>query len=96
MRVLGGGSFQPRGRGIYKGLAIGWLSGLDTFLYATNVNSGDVDVFDGNFAPTALTGSFTDPNADVAADGYALRSTSPTSTDNLYVTYAKQNDAKAY
>lgn len=74
---------------IYKGLAIGSNS-LGNFLYAANFYTGTIDVFDKNFAPVTLSGSFSDP--DVPA-GYA-----PFNIQNLggklYVTYAKQNDAK--
>src|ERR1700693_3569306 len=43
---------------VYKGLAL--LN--STFLLAANFNSGKVDVYDRNFQPTSLSGSFTDPN----------------------------------
>ena len=46
---------------IYTGLAMG-SSGGQNFLYAANDAAGTIDVFDANFAPTTLTGSFTDPN----------------------------------
>jgi uncharacterized protein (TIGR03118 family) len=70
----------------YKGLAIG-ASGANTFLYAANFSQGKIDIFDTNFAPTALGGSFTDPNLPA---GYA-----PFNIQNiggeLYVTYALQD-----
>ncbi len=74
---------------VYKGLAIG-NNGSGNFLYASNFNSGAVDVFDKNFAPTSLAGAFVDPSIPA---GYA-----PFNIQNingkLYVTYAKQNGAK--
>ena len=46
---------------VYKGLAL--LTNTEgTFLLAANFNSGKIDVFDRNFNPTHLTGTFTDPN----------------------------------
>jgi DNA-binding beta-propeller fold protein YncE len=46
---------------VYKGLAIASNS-HGTFIYAANFHDGTVDVFDKNFKPTTLSGSFTDPN----------------------------------
>jgi uncharacterized protein (TIGR03118 family) len=67
----------------YKGLAIG-NNGSGNYLYATNFTTGNIDVFDSNFAATSLTGSFTDPTM---AAGYR-----PFNVQNLggqlYVTYA--------
>jgi uncharacterized protein (TIGR03118 family) len=74
---------------VYKGLAIG-NNGLSNFLYAANFNSGNIDVFNTNFAPATLTGNFTDPTLPA---GYA-----PFNVENiggvLYVTYALQDAAK--
>jgi len=68
---------------VYTGLAIG-NNGAGDFLYAANFNSGAINVFDTNFAPTTLAGSFTDPTLP---SGYA-----PFNIQNLggklYVTYA--------
>jgi uncharacterized protein (TIGR03118 family) len=46
---------------IYKGAAVGHNSDGD-FLFAANFKSGKVDVFNSNFQPATLTGSFSDPN----------------------------------
>lgn len=46
---------------VYTGLAIG-NNGTGNFLYAANASGNRIDVFSGTFAPTALAGSFTDPN----------------------------------
>lgn len=74
---------------VYKGLAIG-STASGTFLYASNFNSGKVDVFDTNFNPATLAGTFTDSRIP---SGYA-----PFGIQNLagriYVTYAQQNAAK--
>ena len=74
---------------VYKGLALGSAGG-NNYLYAANFNSGNIDVFNGSFAPTALSGGFVDPSLPA---GYA-----PFNIENiggdLYVTYALQNGAK--
>lgn len=73
---------------VYKGLAIG-TSGGASFLYATNFNASTIDVFDSSFHPATLDGNFSDPgiHAGFAPFGIALLN------GNLYVTYAKRNDA---
>ena len=72
---------------IYKGLAIG-NNGSGDFLYAANFN-GSIDVFDSNFAPATLSGSFADPNLP---SGYAPFNIQKIG-DELYVTYAVSNGA---
>ena len=74
---------------VYKGLAKA-NNGSGNFLYATNFNSGNIDVFNGSFAPTKLSGSFTDSNM---AAGYAPFNIEEIG-GNLFVTYAKQDGAK--
>jgi uncharacterized protein (TIGR03118 family) len=74
---------------VYKGLATG-NNGTGNFLYATNFNSGKVEVYNGSFAPTTLSGSFSDltiPTGFAPFDIQALNG-------DLFVTYAKQNAAK--
>jgi uncharacterized protein (TIGR03118 family) len=71
---------------VYKGLAIGTTT-QGTFLYAANFSHGTVDMFDSQFNQMK---SFTDP--DVPA-GYAPFNVQVLD-DKLYVTYAKQDDAK--
>ncbi len=46
---------------LYTGLALGNNS-TGNFLYAANPGLGTIDVFDKNFAPATLAGSFTDPS----------------------------------
>ncbi len=74
---------------VYKGLAIG-STASGNFLYAANFHDGTIDVFDKNFAPASLAGSFSDPDIP---DGFA-----PFNIQNLdgqlYVTYAKQDAPK--
>ncbi len=70
---------------VYKGLAAG-SSGGSNYLYATDFHNGRIDVFNANFSPATLAGSFAD--ASIPA-GYA-----PFNVQNigglLYVTYAMQ------
>jgi uncharacterized protein (TIGR03118 family) len=80
---------------VYKGLAQGVAQVQSTntsgvFLYATNFRCGTVDVFDGNFQPAKLDGTFADPGIP---DGFAPFGIANIDGD-LFVTYAKQNDAK--
>ena len=74
---------------VYKGLALG-NSGGKNYLCAANFSAGRVDVFDANFVPVALAGTFSDP--DLPA-GFA-----PFNAQNiggkLYVTYALPDAAK--
>jgi uncharacterized protein (TIGR03118 family) len=75
---------------VFKGAALD-QQGSANFLYVTDFRDGVIDVFDKNFAKVALpAGAFSDPTLPA---GYA-----PFNIQNiggkLYVTYAKQNDAK--
>jgi hypothetical protein len=69
----------------FTGLAIG-NNGSGNLLYAADFQNGKIDVFDGSFHQTSLSGSFNDPNLPA---GYA-----PFNVQNidgkLYVTYAVQ------
>jgi uncharacterized protein (TIGR03118 family) len=75
---------------VYKGLAMGTDPDGRHLLYAANFHDGTIDVFDSKFRPTDVGQDFTDPNLP---DGFA-----PFNIANidgkLYVTYAKQDDAK--
>ncbi len=73
---------------VYKGLAIG-NNGSGFFLYAANFHSGHIDVFDNNFNPVSLSGSFTDPALPA---GYAPFNVQMLN-GKLYVTYALQDAA---
>ncbi len=74
---------------VYKGLAL-LTNSNGTFLLAANFNSGHVDVFDHNFNPTSLSGSFTDPNLPA---GYAPHGIHIIN-NQIYVAYAQQDSAK--
>jgi uncharacterized protein (TIGR03118 family) len=73
---------------VYKGIALGASDG-DDYLYAANFSAGVVAVFDADYFPAFLAGSFFDPNLPA---GYA-----PFNIQNiagqLYVTYALQDAA---
>jgi uncharacterized protein (TIGR03118 family) len=74
---------------VYKGLAIA-STDQGTFLYASNFHDGTVDVFNSQFQPVHLAGTFQDP---FLPSGYA-----PFGIQNIngliYVTYALQDAAK--
>ena len=78
---------------IYKGLALASIttvSGTNSYLYAANFHSGQIDVTKGTAGAPALTGHFTNPTLPA---GYA-----PFNIQNiggkLYVAYALQDAAK--
>jgi uncharacterized protein (TIGR03118 family) len=74
---------------VYKGLAIGSVSGA-TFLYATDLHNNKVDVFDTNFSkPPAMQGKFIDPTMPAGFVPFGISAVS----GQLYVTYAKQDSA---
>ncbi len=74
---------------VYKGLALG-SSSKKNYLYATNFNAGRVEVFDANFAPVALAGTFTDPNLPAGFAPFGIQNIG----GKLYVTYAKPDAEK--
>jgi uncharacterized protein (TIGR03118 family) len=73
----------------YEGLAIG-TSAIGGTLYAANFNSGNIDVFDGKFAPATLAGNFQDPSLPAGFAPFNIWNLG----GKLYVMYAKQNAAK--
>jgi uncharacterized protein (TIGR03118 family) len=75
---------------VYKGLAMVTSNGAN-FILATNFRSGNVEVYDSKFAPTSLSGSFTDPNLPA---GYAPFGIHNVGNNQIYVTYALQDSAK--
>jgi uncharacterized protein (TIGR03118 family) len=87
--------FNNSANAVYKGLAIG-NSGGANFLYATNFRTGNIDVYDTNFAPTTLSGNFTDPGLTHPTPGnpgfapFGINNIG----GNIYVTYALQNAAQ--
>jgi uncharacterized protein (TIGR03118 family) len=66
----------------YEGLALA-NNGSGNFLYATDFATGNIDVFNSDFHPTTLAGSFTDPNLPSGFTPYGIQSLD----GNLYVTY---------
>jgi uncharacterized protein (TIGR03118 family) len=75
---------------VYKGLTMITNNGAN-FLLATNFRSGNVEVYDSNFHPAHLSGTFTDPNLPA---GYAPFGIHNLGTNKIYVTYAVQDTAK--
>jgi uncharacterized protein (TIGR03118 family) len=84
--VLAVDNSQGGNGAVYKGLAIGTTGG-NTFLYAANFRSGQVEMYNSAFQ---LVNSFTDPNLPA---GYAPFDVQVLN-GNLYVTYALQDAAK--
>jgi uncharacterized protein (TIGR03118 family) len=75
---------------VYKGLAIG--SGTTgQHLYATNFRAGTIEVFDRNFNPVTLAGSFNDPGIPAGFAPFNIQNLDGTT---LYVTYAMQKPDK--
>jgi uncharacterized protein (TIGR03118 family) len=70
---------------VYKGLAL-----INSTLLAANFNSGKVDVFDHNFSPTSLSGSFTDPTLPAGLAPHGIHVIG----NQIFVAYAMQDAAK--
>jgi uncharacterized protein (TIGR03118 family) len=66
----------------YTGLAIG-NNGSDNFLYVADAGGGAIHVFNKNFAPATLAGSFTDPALPPGYTPYDIQNID----GQLYVTY---------
>jgi uncharacterized protein (TIGR03118 family) len=69
----------------YTGLALG-SNETGNFLYAVNIAAGTIDVFDAEFAPTTLAGSFSDPLLPAGVVPFGIANLG----GYLYVTYAGQ------
>ncbi len=76
---------------VYTGLASD-PTAANARLYAANFNSGKIDVFDANFAPTTVAGGFADPNLPAGFAPFNIWNIG----GKLYVTYAKQDAAKKH
>ena len=74
---------------VYKGLALGNSAGKN-YLYAANFHTGQVEVFDANFSPATLPGSFSDPALPAGFAPFNIQNVG----GQLYVTYALQDAAK--
>lgn len=70
---------------VYKGLAT-----LGTTLLAANFNTGKIDVYDSNFNPTSLPGSFTNPNLPAGLAPHGIHVIG----NQVYVAYAMQDSPK--
>ena len=71
---------------VYKGVTIATHGGSD-FIYATNFRTGNIDVFDTNFAPA---GSFSDTTLPAGYAPFGIQNIGGT----IYVTFALQNAEK--
>jgi uncharacterized protein (TIGR03118 family) len=80
----------PGDGAVYKGLTMGTDPDGRTLLYATNFRAGTIDVFDSQFRPTGVGGSFTDPNIPAGFAPFDIANIN----GKLYVTYAKQDAEK--
>jgi uncharacterized protein (TIGR03118 family) len=67
---------------VYTGLALG-NNGNGNFLYAANNAAGKIDVFNGSFQQTTLTGNFLDPNLPAGLAPFNVVNLGGT----LYLTY---------
>jgi len=76
--------FSATDGAVFTGLAIG-NNGTRDLLYAADFNNGRIDVFDGTFAPTTVSGGFVDPSLPAGFLPYNIQ----TIGVNLYVQYAK-------
>jgi uncharacterized protein (TIGR03118 family) len=74
---------------IYKGLALAG-NGSGHFLYATDFHDARIDVFDASFHPVTAPGGFRDSRIPSGYAPFGIQNI----LGNLYVTYAKQDDAK--
>jgi uncharacterized protein (TIGR03118 family) len=74
---------------VYKGLALG-SNASGNFLYAANFYAAAIDVFDKDFQPASLPGSFADPDIPAGFAPFNIQNL----RGKLYVAYAKQDAAK--
>ncbi len=75
---------------VYKGLAMTTDNSGNNFILATNFNSGKVDIFDQNFAPATLSGTFSDPTLPAGFVPFGIQRIG----NQIFVTYALQNSLK--
>lgn len=74
-------------KAVYTGLAIS--TSPTSLLYAANFKAGAIEVFDTNFKPIVLSGTFADPDVPSGYAPYNIWNLS----GQLYVTYAQQDSA---
>lgn len=75
----------------FTGLAIG-NNGTSNLLYAADFQHGKIDVFDGNFQPTTVSGGFSDSNLPAGYAPFNIQAID----GKLYVTYAVQQSSSAH
>jgi uncharacterized protein (TIGR03118 family) len=78
----------------YFGLAISTraAAAANPLIYAANLNSGNIDVFDTNYKPVTLTAAFADTSVPAGYAPYNIQNIG----GKLYVAYAKQNASKTF
>ncbi len=74
---------------VYKGAALASI-GSNSYLYAANFRTGNVDVYKGNSGEPDLAGKFTDPNLPADYAPFNIQNLG----GKLYVTYALQDASK--
>jgi len=74
---------------VFKGLAAG-TSGGNNYIYAADFHNAQVDVFDTNYAPVALAGSFSDTNIPAGYAPFGIQNIK----GQIFVTYALQDADK--
>ncbi len=77
---------QSNAPAVYKGLAIGTAHGK-TFLYVADFHDGAIAVFDSDYAPAHLPGSFTDPRLPANYGPFNVITAGPF----VLVSYAQQD-----
>ncbi len=91
--AVGGGSMTEvavdnGANAVYKGLAIATASDGNTYLYAANFRSGQIEVYDDTFTPVELPGGvFVDPRIPAGYAPFNIQELN----GMLYVTFAKQD-----
>jgi uncharacterized protein (TIGR03118 family) len=73
---------------VYTGITL-VNSGGSNYLYAANFGLSGIDVFDADFKPVVLSGSFSDPNLPAEFTPFNIRNIG----NHIYVTYALQDPA---
>jgi len=71
---------------VFKGLAAGSVGGSN-FIYATDFHNGQVDVFDTNYLPVTLAGSFSDSSLPAGYAPFGIQNID----GQLFVTFALQD-----
>lgn len=75
---------------VYKGLTLATDPAGHSFLYAADFGRGTIDVFDEDFKPVALPGSFQDPNLPNGFAPFNIENIN----DLLFVSYAEHDSAQ--